>query len=158
MDGKVRVGNVTAGFMLATAVLLDCFQFFLNLLPIPVIGWLLSTLIGIFALCLFSIWFVLLGVGILGGRKAGMKMTSAMLAPVIEILPLVGALPGTTLGVLGLIIASRLEDTTKKPSGTAKVILRGGPRRLPPRPANDNARGAPYAANDNEESEYRQAA
>lgn len=96
--------------MLGTAFLLDCFQFFLNLLPIPVIGWVLSMFVGMAALCIFAVWFLVLGVGLFGGRKAGVKMASAILAPVIEIIPLVGALPGTTLGVLGIIIASRLED------------------------------------------------
>ena len=136
-----RIGNVVAGLMIGIAGLMDGLQFLINF--IPILGQLISLFISFFLLAGFGIWFLLLGVNYFSGRKAGIKIVASLGSVIGEIVPLVSALPILTAGVIGVIIASRLEDAAERSAsvkqsrnlpriGTTKVgrsrALRGAPR------------------------------
>lgn len=90
-----------------TAVLFDLLQFLFTLFVFTIpLAWLSS----MFAVVLFWLWFLVLGVSYMSGRKAGLKMATALSAVIVELVPVVQALPGTLVGVIGVIVISRLED------------------------------------------------
>lgn len=107
-------------FMLLVALIGDMFQFLLNLADIiPVLGFaisLLAILVTFFEMCIFGVWFAIMGINYFSGKKSGMKTLSAFGSLAIEAIPLLDALPGITMGVLGIIISSRLEEK----AGSAK--------------------------------------
>lgn len=102
-----RIGNVTAFFIIATAVLFDAAQFFLNF--IPVLGQVAGLFITFLAISIFGVWFLLLGVNYFSGKKAGLKMIASLGSVIAELVPLFSAFPAMTLGVVVVIIATRLE-------------------------------------------------
>lgn len=104
---KYRVSSVNISFMLAIAIIFDLLQF---LLTLTVIGALLSWLVTAFAVCMFAIWFLILGVNYFSGRKAAAKMASVIGTAVIEFIPVINALPSITIGVLAIALVSRSED------------------------------------------------
>ncbi len=65
--------------------------------------------LGFVAFIVFGFWFFFLKVNYLG-RNAAVKMLYSLGAVVIEIIPLLDALPGITLAVVGLIVQTRMED------------------------------------------------
>ncbi len=74
----------------------------------------LSYLITFFALP--SLWLTLrlfFGVEFFSGSKAPIKIASIIGAAAIEMIPFVNALPAITLGAIGAIVASRMEDRVK---------------------------------------------
>lgn len=108
---EYRVSNTTAGFIIAVALLCDGAQFLLNF--IPAIGQMLSWLITFSALAVFALWFALLGISYFSGKKASSKVLSLLSATVVEMVPIINAVPAITMGVIGVIVASRAEDVEK---------------------------------------------
>ena len=102
-----RISWLTASFMIAIALVLDAIQFVLTLflLTEP-----LAELATFIAIPVFGVWFLLLGVNYFGGKRSTTKVISALGSTVVELIPFVDALPGITLGVGGVIWASRKED------------------------------------------------
>ncbi len=101
-----RVGNGAAGAMLALALVIDGLQFILTL---SVVGSIVASVIAAISAFCFWLWFALLGVKYLG-QNGSRKMFIALAASVAELVPFINALPATTIGVLGIIIDSRIED------------------------------------------------
>lgn len=101
-----RIGTITAGLMIGVAVLVDGLQF---LLTLTVIGSLVAMLVSAFAWITFVLWFALLGVSYFdrGAATRGLILLSSI---IVELIPLVNALPATTLGVVALVIHTRIED------------------------------------------------
>jgi|GEM_PF-1520432 len=112
---KARVGNLMAGLLLGSALLLDLLQFLFSLFhAIPIVGngiaIIAALYIALFALILFGLWFYMLRVNYFTGKRAALKLIAAFGTFVIEITPVIDALPAITAGVMTMIIASRIED------------------------------------------------
>jgi hypothetical protein len=141
---KHKIGNVTALVMVMLAVLFDIAQFgatFLHVVPAIgnaaaiVIAW----FIAILSISTFALWFALSGVNYISGRGAGRRMLIALSAVIVELVPIIDALPGITIGVIGIIIESRISDAQRSTAPLSRIqrvpqIRRGAP----PRPANNN--------------------
>jgi hypothetical protein len=104
--------------MVGTAALVDSGQFVLNL--IPVLGQFMGLMMSFIAFIGFVLWFALMGVNFIAGRRAGMKMMAAFGTTIVELVPLVQALPAMSMGVAITIIASWLEDTADKEDALRK--------------------------------------
>ena len=120
---RYRVGMVTAIFMVGLAVLVDIAQFFLTLTVLLALGSLFLTFL---AASIFFVWFLILGVSYFGGRKAGVKILAAAGGLVAELVPVINALPATTVAVVTVIAISRIEDR-EKARDAAKSTYRGAP-------------------------------
>lgn len=160
--GKARrIGNVTAGLMVAVAALFDVAQGFLTftVLLLP-----LSILVTFFSLTIFFLWFALLDVKYVGSG-GGRKLLTMVAMTVTELAPVINALPATTAGVIGIIVQTRIEDARANTGGavtprTAMAALRlekmrraRASREDAAREAREGAqeaRHAPIAANDNQ--------
>lgn len=113
MEKEHKIGNVTAGMMLVAALLADGVQALLTfsvfLLP-------LSVLITFMTATMFFLWFALSGVKYIG-NDGGKKLLVALSSTVAELVPVINALPVTTLGVLGIIVQTRIEDARARAGG-----------------------------------------
>lgn len=103
---KHKIETVPAFFLLSLAILFDGIQF---LLTLTVVGSLFSFLVTIIAALVFGLWFALLGVNYFG-KGGATKLLTALGSTVIELIPIVDALPGISLGVAALIAQTRVED------------------------------------------------
>lgn len=109
-----RIGTTTAAVMIFFAVLLDAIQFiatFLNI--IPGLGVAVNWFIAIFAAIAFGLWFTLSGINYFSGKQAARKTLIAFSSVIIELLPIIDALPAITSGVVLMIVVSRIEDAEK---------------------------------------------
>ncbi len=113
MEKKHKIGNVTAGMMVVTALIVDAVQALLTfsvfLLP-------LSVLITFMAATMFFLWFALSGVKYVG-NDGGKKLLIALASTVAELVPVVNAIPATTAGVIGIIVQTRIEDARAQAGG-----------------------------------------
>jgi hypothetical protein len=109
MDKKYTIGNVTAGLMIVLALIVDGLQILLTLtvLLIP-----LSLLLTFFSVVGFSIWFFLLGA--YKGKGAEKKVLTSLAASVVEIVPVLSAIPAATAGVVINIVLSRMDDLKRR--------------------------------------------
>ncbi len=109
MDTKYTIGNVTAGLMIVLALIVDGVQILLTLtvLLIP-----LSLLLTFFSVVGFSIWFFLLGA--YKGKGAEKKVLTSLAASVVEIVPVLSAIPAATAGVVINIVLSRVDDLKRR--------------------------------------------
>jgi hypothetical protein len=107
-----KVGNVTAGLMIASALLIDGIQGLLviSVLLLP-LGWFLSIL----GLILFFIWFALCGVNYSAG--GGKKLLTMLATALVEFAPVINGLPATTAGVIGIIVQTRIEEARAAAGG-----------------------------------------
>lgn len=175
MNKEHTIGNVNAGFMIITALLIDGTQFLLtaSVVLIP-----LTWLFTILAFIMFPLWFMLSGVKY-GGGKGGRKLLIMLASAVAELAPLINGLPALSAGVIGTVLQTRLEDARRNAGGkvtpkTAQAMVRKmrmqqavqarqdaarGEREATQQarhtPANDNT---PLAANDNGYAAEREAA
>jgi hypothetical protein len=108
MMDRNRISNGVALLLISFAVTIDGLEFFLTFLPL--LGQAINLLLSVFAFCALGLWFALLGVNYFGGKKAGLKAATLFAVPVIEMVPLVSALPALTAGVVILIMATWSED------------------------------------------------
>jgi hypothetical protein len=143
-DGRRKISNVNAFFIIAVAVICDCLQF---LLTLGVISSIFNVLITIIAWVIFGVWFFILGINYFKGKKALSKVVSVFGSLVIELIPILDALPTLTLGVIGIIVSSRKEEAE------ARKLAQG-------EAAKSAAAVRASAANDNEgaAAQYRRAA
>jgi hypothetical protein len=109
MARPYRIGGVTAGLMIGTAIAFDAVQ---GLLTLTVVGSLLSFLVTIVAGIIFALWFMFNGVSIFG-QNAAKKALISLSSFVVELVPLIDALPAITFGVVALIAQARTEDMKK---------------------------------------------
>jgi hypothetical protein len=144
---KQTIGMIVAVLMVMLALLFDAAQFlatFLHILPVVgnaaavVFAWFITIL----ATSIFAVWFALHDISYASGRGAGRRMLIALSAVVIELIPIIDALPAITIGVIGIIIESRIQDAQKAIAPKARPIRS---RYTPP----------PVAANDNVEEGQR---
>lgn len=131
-----KISNITAGFMIMLALLFDLLQF---LLTIFVVTALLAELVTFFALCVYGVWFAIMRVNYFSGNKTGLKAASAFGSAVLELVPVLDGLPGITMGVIGVIAGTRLEEKAKSVvlAPPAQNQVRFGPQKISSA-ANDN--------------------
>ena len=101
---KQRINAVTAGFMITVALLYDGVQFALVWIGI---GFLVNWLISVCAWLTFFFWFKSKGVSYAKPKN----VLTAGVALLLEIIPVLNALPALTLSVLALIVITKSEDT-----------------------------------------------
>ncbi|MBY0110836.1 hypothetical protein K2Y00_02425 [Patescibacteria group bacterium] len=114
---KARISITLALLMIIVALGFDMAQAGTNFLHvIPLLGTaaalVLSFFIGFLAQCVFLIWFALLHVR--GGEKMkafAIRMLIHMATFVIEVIPVINAIPAITLGVVAIILVSRAQAT-----------------------------------------------
>jgi hypothetical protein len=112
MEGpEERIGQMTKYMLLTVAILFDGAQFLVAF--IPVFDVIADFILGITAIFIFGVWFMLLGVSYFSGSKSGSKITNMVATSVVELVPLLDALPGITIGVWNIISATRQEDKEK---------------------------------------------
>lgn len=102
-----RVSPVVGGFMVALAVIADLFQVLLTLTGIFAIA---GTLVSFFTLTILGVWFTILRVSFIEGRRGVSKFLTVLTTSVAEIIPFVGGLPTLTIGTILTIRISRQED------------------------------------------------
>lgn len=106
MATEHKIGNASAVAMLSVAVLVDGLQ---ALLTLTVVGSVLAVFITFTAAFGFWLWFTLHGVKYTG-NGAGKKVLIGLGSVVAELIPFINAIPATTAGVLGIIIAERAKE------------------------------------------------
>jgi len=166
MEKKRTIGNVTAGFMVAVALLVDALQglFTLTVFLIP-LSWFLTFLSTIG----FSLWFFLLGA--YKGKGAEKRVLVSLAATAAEMVPLLNAIPAVTGGVALVIVQTRLKDLAEEKLGkidpkkavAAQRLARMREARMRRtetlRQEREEAEAGRHApSNDDEPGEYRQAA
>lgn len=156
MEKKHTIGNVTAGFMIAVALLMDALQGLFTLLVILIpLSWFVTFL----SLIIFFLWFALMGVKYTGSA-GGRKLLTMLAMSIAELVPVVNALPATTAGVIGVIVQTRIEDARrnmggKVPTSTAAAYARmrraqqSRARQDAAREEREETQLARHAANDN---------
>ncbi len=97
--------------MISTALFFDAFQAVIQL--IPGLGQILASLVGIYALLTFWLWFRLHGIKFSTPKRAG-TMGGGFL---IELIPLLNALPAWTLAVALIIADLRVKEAADKFAG-----------------------------------------
>lgn len=150
-----KIGVVTALFMLMFTIVADLLQILLTLfvVTIPV-----AYLVTFLAEISLFIWLGILGVSYFGGRKAYQNIIALGSSVMIELVPLISALPALTAATAFIIFNSRKADKEAFKAKNSKMQLGRGYSNQQPRAANDN-QSQFQAANDNDgEEEYREAA
>lgn len=102
---RKRVDVVTAGLMIITALIFDALQFILDF--IPLLGWVISSLVGVFAWLTFFTWTAIRGWKISSVQK---KFVNDVILPFVDLVPIVNALPMQTIKIVRLILLIRAED------------------------------------------------
>jgi hypothetical protein len=125
-EKRQRIGFLTALLMVLLALIFDGVQFLvLILIVVPGIGFVLqlvSYLITGIAFVTFLLWFTLCGVSLIKGKRAAMKMITALASCIVELVPLLDAIPTITFGVVALIIQTRIEDSGMTGAGVQQVL------------------------------------
>jgi len=102
---RSRISFVTGLFLIATAAVFDGVSFLLT----PLLG--LGSIVTVFAYILLFVWFALLGVQFMSGKKALQKLGTMGGTAIIDALPVIGGLaPAITVGVIIVIIITYFED------------------------------------------------
>jgi hypothetical protein len=118
MAVSYRINNVTFGLILASTAIVDLVGF---LLALTVIGSIAGTFIGVLAGILLWITFMIHGVKYSG--TAGLKKVAATFGTmVLEMIPMINALPMVTTGAVIVVLQSRIEDKAKAKEDEEKRI------------------------------------
>ncbi len=118
-EPRQRIGSSATFFLLLTAILFDGIQFLAFF--IPGVNIVVEFLVTTVALVVFGIWFAILGVNYFSGSNLGTKVAAMFGGTVIELVPLLDALPGITLSVWGIIWATKKEDAAKREEYSKKL-------------------------------------
>ncbi len=109
-DESQKIGLGSIYLMIGTALFFDLIIFLINL--IPVIGQIISIVIGGMAYIVFFLWFMMKGVKLMTGKRIA-AMGSGL---VISLIPLVNMLPAITGSV-----AITIWTTKKSKSGMSSI-------------------------------------
>lgn len=106
-DTQYRISAFESGLMIAVAVIYDLIQIALTW----TLGWIGIGFIGSWLMTLwggmtFGLWFTLKGASIMSGRRAA----ALGLGAILEVIPLLNALPGWTVSVIIGLSVTRAED------------------------------------------------
>ncbi len=128
---KKKIGWVTAGMIIVLALIFDAIQIFLTL---TVIGTVFSWFVSGLAWIIFLVWFMLLGVSYFD-KGGAVRLLTVFASVITELLPLINALPGLTIGVTALIVQHNLTVSAQakhlgRPTDTAKMARKLGLARI----------------------------
>jgi hypothetical protein len=104
---KYRINLITAGFMVGFALIVDGVQFLFTLTGVLAIA---NSIISILAEFSLWLWCMLVGVNYFGGKQASKNIIAVLTAIVVELVPVLDALPAFTTQTIILIYNSRVED------------------------------------------------
>lgn len=105
-----RVSMVSAGFMVAFAFFADIFQVLLTLTGVLIV---VSGIVAFIVGGGISLWLRICGVSFMDGKKGVQKFLTILSTSVVELIPLLDALPTLTIGTIILIRTARAEDVAK---------------------------------------------
>jgi hypothetical protein len=108
--------------MVAVAIGFDVAQLFLDGTLIGSIG---APVIDFMAATCFFIWFAVLGVNY-SGKNGATKMLISLASFIVELIPIIDALPAITFGVAALIVQTRLEDDPRALFSTKTFLSAAG--------------------------------
>ena len=115
---KERIKIWMGAALIITAASIDGFQALLNVL---LVGEVLSTIISVCADTLFVTWFWILGVSLTKNPRAFMSMAAQA---IIGLIPVLNTLPELTLGVIGVVVFTRMVDKSAVLGKVAGVVRR----------------------------------
>lgn len=118
-----KIDNTTFVLMLCVAVCIDSVQFALNFLLI--IGWIIIWMMNVLAWLTFYLWFKIKGVNF-SNPKRGLSLFGGFL---IELIPVINALPAWTMAVVLIAGSSRAEELAAKlgvPDTALKAVGKTG--------------------------------
>ncbi len=110
-----RIPSVIAGLMISVAIVFDLLGF--GLAFIPVAGWLIASAIGVVAFLTFFLWFNFRGVSYNGTRKIALSGIGFLL----ELVPLLNALPAWTISTSLMILVVKGEDLASNKTVSIKT-------------------------------------
>lgn len=107
-----RIGILSAVLMTVTALLFDGMQIFstfvLNFV-VPGSGFVGAEFVSFISVVAFGIWFGVKGVSYFD-RNGAMKVIIMLTSVIVELVPIIDAIPAITFGVVSLILITRAED------------------------------------------------
>lgn len=119
-EGAKKINTVQALGLITVAVMFDLAGLVLNLIGlIPIIGqliaWPVSILVNIVGIIVFAVWYFLLGFGWTNPKRLAAMFGGGL----IELIPVLNALPGFTLAAIVTIVTVKAEETLgiKLPGG-----------------------------------------
>ena len=133
-----KISNAAAVQMLVVAGIYEALEALIDF--IPAVGPILALIIPLFSLVTYGfVWFPLKEVPFIKGKWSLMKIFAFGGGEMVEFIPFVNAFtPGIFMGVLGVIVAQRLEELEEqrkepeqKPAPKLLSIRMGGPIKIP---------------------------
>ncbi|MDP3956030.1 MAG: hypothetical protein Q8Q18_02190 [bacterium] len=127
---KSRISLVTGVYMMAVAIIIDLSQLGLLAVIAATLGLgvavaaTINIIVFICAICLFVIWFWLKGIPPSELLFSTKRLVTAGISAIIEIFPILSAIPTITLNVGAIIFLTYLKDTDSKLFGTIKDVLK----------------------------------
>ncbi|MDQ3089728.1 MAG: hypothetical protein M3Q24_01065 [bacterium] len=112
MADSKKLSQTTSGLMIAVAVFFDAFQLIINL--IPVLGQIISVVIGFFAFLTFYFWFSSKGVKFATPKRGGILGGGF----IVEMIPIINMLPAWTLAVVLIILDQKKKELLNKVTGS----------------------------------------
>ncbi len=124
---QVRISNTHASALIGVALFFDAVQFMaVPMFVLPGIGGGLAIIIPFIITCsafiVLGFWFALKRVNFLTGEQKYLKLIAAFGSLVIDIMPIISALPAITMGTVVVIIGTRIEDTVGKKKELDQMI------------------------------------
>jgi hypothetical protein len=107
-EKRKRIGGMQGIIMFGVALTIDGVQFLINL--IPVIGWIIVSILSVGVALMFYTWFKLNGVSFIRGKAALLRVATISIGTIIEIFPVFNSLPAWTAAVTVTLIIVKLED------------------------------------------------
>lgn len=110
---RQRIDLLNKAGLIIVALLFDLLGGLLNLIGfIPVVGqaiaWPLTTMVGFVSVIIFTVWFIILGIGFNNPKQ----IAGGVVGSIVELIPVVNILPGTLVAILITISVIELEDRT----------------------------------------------
>lgn len=109
-NGERRISKPTAAIMVSTALFFDLIGLLLNF--IPFIGWIIIWILNVIIWLILFFWFKIKGVKY--SSKRALNLGGGLL---LEMIPILDALPAWTLAVILMIRSSWKEDKESAESG-----------------------------------------
>ena len=98
-----QISSIWAFIMVGVALCFDAIVFFINL--IPILGQIISPIIGFIAYMTFFLWFKLKGVDMMKFKRIATMGTGFL----ISIIPILNMLPEITISVVITIMSTRVK-------------------------------------------------
>ncbi|MEQ1561335.1 MAG: hypothetical protein ABL899_01270 [Nitrospira sp.] len=115
-DDNEEIGDIQSIMLISTAVFFDICQALADFIPFA--GWIAGVFVNIFAFLTFYVWLKMLGMSFVNPKRAGI-MGGGFL---IEMIPIVNALPAWTFAVVTLIGTTKAKRIIGKIPGGSSVI------------------------------------